>query len=327
MPEVESKTKLGCTVDGYIIDTLLGEGPYSWVYAGMHNTDRSIGAFKFAKPMALSGTAPESVGGSTRALMFTTGGVGEVHPDPSELLALQTQKLQDTHDPSLVAVNPLVIKGGECYVKMVYIGGQTLAEMSQRGPVPLSVLVDLTKSIDRLSHNPNFNYHGDLKPQNIMVDAHARIRLIDPGYFGPMDCREGRFDECIVTTPAYYPLLTPDDLLALGLLLWEIACKIHPLDGSRSLNKMDLSKVDEDLVRWVTTRQNVGQHFLVPLLQTERPSQVRPTLPPEVDDVLLKSIRLRITSSNKLHRDPGFENFSALAEALNGLIQLGITEF
>jgi hypothetical protein len=314
----------GKLLDGYYLDELLSDGPYSWVLRGIRKQDGTIRAFKIAKPLELSGLVESPRDRDTRGIAFTTGGFSDVHPDQQQLLAVQAHKLQAIADPAFVSVESFALRGSDCYLRMEYLRGQTLQQLSQRQPVPISVFVKLLEALNRLSQNPKFDYHGDIKPENIMVDAEGEIKLLDPGHFGPLDCREGNYDHCVITTPAYYPLLTPDDLFAVGIMLWEIACKRHPLDGSCSLDEISTDELEDDVVRWAREAQVVGQYFLIPLLQAGRPSQIRPDLSPAAEQTLLKGLRLRVTSANKIGLDSGFASFSEFADALRGLSALGL---
>ncbi len=317
---------IGAQIDDYRVDALLAEGPFSWVFKAVNDTDGSVAALKVAKPPELSGILSDAKGRVTRGLVFTTGGIGDVRPDPHQLLAHQSRKLRDAADSAVVSVEPVVLNQSACYMRMEYVHGHTLREKASSGPVPLEQIATLCDSLDDLSRNPKFGYHGDLKPENILVDAAGRMRLIDTGYFGPLDCWDDNYDNCIVTTPGYYPELKPDDLLAVGIVLWEIACKQHPLDGECSLDEIPSDALEEELVDWVREAQGVGQYFLIPLLYAGRPSTIRPDLSAEAEHVLLKGLRLKLTSDGKLGRDSGFETFSDLAEALRGLIASGTTE-
>lgn len=318
----ELAVKVGDVLDGYTIELLLAEGSYSWVFKASRNEE--VKAIKVAKPLAMSGTPADGLGPATRALILTTGGVTDVHPDPAQLLAMQTQRLQKVSDPGLVAAEALVFKNDDfCYAVLEYVVGQTIRKLTERVPIATSVLINIAGTLHRLTSNSAFGYHGDVKPDNIIIERTGNIKLIDPGYFGALDCQEENYSSCVVTTPGYYPLLMPDDLFAFGIMLWELAFKRHPLDGCRALNKIPLEKVDSNLVSWVREAQIVGQYFLTPLLESCNPLTERNPLAPGIEPVLFKALRLRV-DNGVLYRDPGFANFEELADALRNLQAAGV---
>jgi serine/threonine protein kinase len=186
-------------------------------------------------------------------------------------------------------------------------------------------MVELAEALQRLSKDPKFKHHGDVKPENIVVTK-SGIKLIDPGHFGPLDCAEGNLNRCVVTTPAYYPLLTPDDLFAMGIILWEIACRSHPMDGVAYSGAIDKSNLGQGLVDWVRGRELVGQYYLSPILGVRRPSDLRSDMPGALENVLLKALRLRINPDNKFDKDAGFASLADLASALRNVIAEGVRQ-
>src|SRR5262249_33610081 len=190
------------------------------------------------KPQNLVGIFAKAPFFATQALAFITGGTMVMHPDAVQLLGIQCKKFQQSADPSLPQIDKFVTDKDTGYCRMELLEGPTLREAMTAGPVAISLLLELVRIMQRLSENPNFEYHGDLKPENIIITA-SGLKIIDPGHFGPLDCREGHLGRCIITTPAYYPLLIPDDLFALGIILWEIACRRHPLDGTSFSGAID----------------------------------------------------------------------------------------
>ena len=319
----QQESWIGKRLDGFVIESLVGEGAFSWVFKAVREDVRVSKAIKVAKPSELAGQPDPAIALPTEALAFISGGTMTVRPDTCQLLGVQAEKLKNNADPALVSVETVCMDENSCYSRMELIEGQTLRESIGSGPIELSLVADLVKQLDRLSKNPGFQYHGDIKPDNIMVTS-AGVKLIDPGHFGPLDCDEGNLEHCMISTPAYYPLLTPDDLFAVGIILWEVVCKRHPLDGSSYSATMDKTNLGEELVKWVRHKELVGQYYLTPILEAGRPSQMQPDLPPIVEEVLLKALRLQIRADNKIDRGAGFESFAALAHALDRLSAAGI---
>src|SRR5262245_26559524 len=127
----------GTCIEGYRLDALLCEGPYSWVFKGVNTDDGSAMAFKVAKPLELSGSWPNNGERQTRAVLLTTGGVSNVTPDPDQLLALQSESLRRIADQSIVSVTPVAMAGSTYYMKMEYIEGSTLRAVAAGVRVPM----------------------------------------------------------------------------------------------------------------------------------------------------------------------------------------------
>ena len=322
----QTQSLVGTSLDGYVLESLIGEGSFSWAYSAARPGENRRQAIKMAKPAELIKDIGAKRFGQTEALMFITGGVSGVIPDPVQLLALQSLKIQQSKDPALPSVDSIVTTADVCYCRMELLEGRTLRDVMKSGPVSTALLLELVQIVERLSTNSNFKFHGDLKPENIMVTP-SGVRIVDPGYFGPLDCQEGNLEHCVVTTPAYYPLLAPDDLYALGFILWEVICRRHPLEAGAGFSEAaDKSGVGDELFRFVRQRELVGQYFLTPILETGRPAEIRRGLPPGVEGLLLKALRLKITPENKIEKEMGFENFTALANGLRALMASGVTE-
>lgn len=321
---------VGLSLGEYIIKDLLGEGSFSWVFRALHEDGFTTRAIKVAKP-------PEAVaeGGPTsciptNAYMQAVGCLLELNPDTEQVLTLQAKKLQAISDPGLMNVEELSQRPGGCYYRMPVLSGQTLRVYMNSGPVPVDILLDIALCMDRLSENDNFGYHGDLKPENIMITP-TGVVLIDPGYFGSLET-EGDSDEgnkrslrhCAITSPIYYPLIQPDDLLALGLVLWEIACRDQPLSKRAYSNDFDRSKIGPELWNLVKAQEAEGKYFLSAILGLKRPSVLRPGIPKEVEELLLKAVRIKMEKDGTLELCDGFQNFSELAAATARLLSKSI---
>src|SRR5262249_15532289 len=120
---------IGALIDNYRLETVLGEGPYSWVFRGVRSDDDSKAAIKVAKPLEFAGTRPRSMSNPTEGLIFTTGGVNHVCPDPDQLLLVQSQRIRSAGDRLLVSAEPAAFVDSACCMRMEFIDGSTLREM------------------------------------------------------------------------------------------------------------------------------------------------------------------------------------------------------
>jgi serine/threonine protein kinase len=199
---------LGRTIDGCSIENQLADGAFSWIYQvrevdtqSTGNTEQSLESrwiFKVAKPEELvhqGGLDPFC----TQALTITNDGTRLVTPNTNLLLSEQHAKLARRLDTGLVRVRNLNADSGRSYFKMEYLDGTNLRQFFQKELDGMSILTDLACQFAAMKNLQTFPYHGDLKPENIMVTMDG-AKAIDAGYFGTLDC-EGQSLEIAVTTP------------------------------------------------------------------------------------------------------------------------------
>ena len=82
------------------------------------------------------------------------------------------------------------------------------------------------RALQKLARTGELPYHGDLKPENMIVKPSGSILMIDPAM------RRGERD-VIATTPLYNPLLLCDskaDVMGIGIMLYEILTGVLPFD-------------------------------------------------------------------------------------------------
>jgi len=319
---------VGLRVGDYVIEELLGEGSYSWVFKAVHVDQKwNAKAIKVAKP-------PEAVdeGGPTSCIptdaYWPSGGtVITVKPETEQLLCLQAKQLQAISDPGLVMIEEVSVSPGSCYYRMPIIRGNNLRRFMTAGPVHTDILLDIARCLKRLSETEIFYCHGDLKPENIMVTA-AGMVLIDPGYYGTIEAYKGAtkqpLSNCAVTSTLYYPYLHPDDLLALGLLTWEIACREHPLAKKTTSKDFDRKTIGAELWTAIQEEEKEGKFFLSPLLGLKRPSVLRPGIPSDLERFLLRCLKVKFETDGKLNADIGFQDFGEYTAALTRLAEKGI---
>jgi serine/threonine protein kinase/Flp pilus assembly protein TadD len=110
--------------------------------------------------------------------------------DAAQREYLRTQLLRDARasaglsHPNVVNVHDILESGDTTYLVMEYIAGETLLSRIHRPPAPdaawlLRVLRDIAAALD-YTHRKGV-VHRDIKPGNIMIDQHARVRIMDFG--------------------------------------------------------------------------------------------------------------------------------------------------
>ncbi len=312
----EQMSWVGLQVGDYLVEEQLGEGAFSYVYRAFDLTGlKPAVAIKVSKP-------PEFISlnrkvRATSAKVLWSGFVQDVHPDSAKLLSIQANKLRSFQHSSLLKVETPVTDSGGCYYIMELLQGQTLRQIWETAAVPGHLLLRLAVSLSELSHVHGWDFHGDLKPENIFVTG-DRLVLLDPGFFGKIQCREGDL-QVSVTTPEYYPDLQPDDLLAFGIIIWEAVCGVHPLlSGQDAANDLPHS-LGEDVLQQIEARELAGRFELSPLRRLQKPEQTKPWLNPQLRNLLLKGLRLE-EENGKIHRNEGFKSFDEVVNELSPLL-------
>lgn len=110
--------------------------------------------------------------------------------------------------PNIVQAYDAGIDDGVCYFVMELIQGQNLDDyVNQNGPMPPNLLLNVAVYIaDALTYAWERNHlcHGDIKPENIIMQENGEIKLADLGL-----ARDQTYDSLvpgeIMATPAYAP--------------------------------------------------------------------------------------------------------------------------
>jgi len=93
--------------------------------------------------------------------------------------------------------------------------------------IRLNWFLTVVRALQKLCRSGELPYHGDLKPENLIVKPSGSIVMIDPA----MRSSE---KEVITTTPHYNPLLLRNskaDVMGIGVMLYEILTGVLPFDN------------------------------------------------------------------------------------------------
>jgi len=311
-------TWIGLRVGNHIIDSLVNEGPFSWVYKGTHIDGGADAAFKVAKPNESLEQFLPDITTLTQAKTIFEGGVADVHPDTRELLLYHYDKMQECHHPALIAIESVVDEPGVCFLQMPYVQGNSLRDLIRSELISVESFIEIACQLDELSRT-TFEYHGDLRPDNILV-TESGIKLTDSGYFGMMNCLEGPDLDCAITNCYYYPTVEPNDRMAFGIMLWEAALKTHPLMDTNSYIQDEF--IGDSLNEWITAYESVGQHFLSPLRSIKRPADLNSELDPQLEEIILQCMGLTLSNKGLLERSTDEIGFQDIASSLNEIKDL-----
>ncbi len=326
---------LGQSINQHFIKRLLQNDSYAYLFAALGRQNSTLEAsaannpfefvYKIAKPQELVVT-PETRpprDHSTMVLKLEPFDTRPVTPDSNALIELQYKRLNSCIDSAVIAATELDTIEGLNFYQMPFVSGGTLQEMiSTRAPNDrLEVLTHLVKcaqTLGRLGISHGF-YHGNLKPSNILI-TDDQIVLTDPGYFGPLKCASGFIEQGMVSSTAYYPLLVPDDLLALGIIFFETMTGVHPFASDKMLIAIDeqpgQSLLDTELIDEINFKRSTLEPYLTPLLQLKRPLLLAPWLTTTQEALILKGLRLCLGDDGLLHKDKGFADYAEFASSL-----------
>ena len=309
---------LGTKIDGYMLNGQISSGRFCFLFHAEDEAGRER-VYKLAKD---PGDIAEPEKYSTQALKVIPFQTGPITPSPDMMVQMQLLRLQELAGPLLVPVESSGLCLERSYYAMPLLRGLTLRKQLAENEMTQKQILALFHLLASFMEAMPNAYHGDLTPDNIFIECDesgdvSGIRLIDPGYFGPLHCLEGVFDTCMISTPAYYPLLEPDDLMAVGICLWEALTGVHPLASSTPGAPVSAA---QDLIDLINFRNSLLQPYLTPLMNVVLPCDSSSEISEKLQSAILSCMHLRLDESRKLAIDNGFEGFAHLRVELEALI-------
>ena len=161
----------------------------------------------------------------------------ELLDDVSAIAAFHSEArtLAALRHPNIVEVFDAQLEGGQPYIVMELVRGQTLAQLL---PLPPQQTVDYALQVAAaLAHShANGIVHCDVKPDNIMVDHSGRVKLLD---FGISALGGVVVDGAVLGSPHYIapervlgsPITPATDIYSLGIVLFQMITGVVPFDG------------------------------------------------------------------------------------------------
>jgi serine/threonine protein kinase len=164
------------------------------------------------------------------AVFFRPDGVRidflDVH-EIDDLLRNEADILRSAKAQNLVQVRECFDHESRPVLALEYVRGKTLREKIRAlEGIRLNWFLTMVRSLQKLEKNGQLTYHGDLKPENVIIKPSGSVVMVDPAM---------RADErgVITTTPHYNPLLLREskaDVMAIGVMLYEILTGVLPFD-------------------------------------------------------------------------------------------------
>jgi eukaryotic-like serine/threonine-protein kinase len=247
-----SKLTANRTIGKYIIHDVLGQGGWSIVYKGMHETLNFSVAIKMLKHnMAMD-------------------------PEFQEKFRNEAKTIARLNHANIVKVYDIEELYRTVFIVMEYLEGFTLEYLMEHMPkLSFAGVVDIILRICsglEYAHQQGI-VHQDLKPANVFMQSEGQIKIVDFG----LACPQGNIDFDLPGTIFYMapeqiegkPVDERTDIYSLGIMVYEL------LTGKRPFPEDDLGRLMDFHLKE----------------DSPDPRSIVPDLPDELYTMIMKSIR------------------------------------
>ncbi|MDE3033864.1 MAG: serine/threonine protein kinase, partial [Acidobacteriota bacterium] len=164
----------------------------------------------------------------------------DLEQDPEAIGRLMDEGriLGTLHHPNIVGVRDFFREGERHYLVMEYVAGQTLDRYLVDHSLDLAQALEVALKVGEAlaSAHQKGILHRDVKPQNVMIDEHRAVKVMDFGLAKLAGMQSRTQDGHVVGTPRYMspeqvlgqPIDGRSDQYAFGVLLYRLLCGREP---------------------------------------------------------------------------------------------------
>jgi serine/threonine protein kinase/formylglycine-generating enzyme required for sulfatase activity len=167
-------------------------------------------------------------------------------PELKERFIIEAQAAAALSHPNICVIHEVEEAGGQSYIAMEYVEGETLRDKIKRGPLAAEDALDITGQIAAglgEAHKKGI-IHRDIKSANIMVTEKGQAKIMD---FGLAKLRAGSSLTKSQTTLGTVAYMSPEqargdevdqrtDIWSLGVVLYEMLTGELPFKGDRDVS-------------------------------------------------------------------------------------------
>lgn len=233
-----------------LAEALLGEAGTA---AGENPSDmigRQLGVWRIEQSLAEGGMGQVFVGQRAdgqfdKKVAIKTIKTGQFTAATQQKFSAEMRTLAQLEHPHIARlIDGGVSDDGILYIVMELVEGISLCDYAREQALSLNQRIELMRSLcEAVAYaHQNLIIHGDLKPNNVLVNEQGHIKLVDFGVARPIDpWVEMEHENTLLPpfTPVYAPpeqargrkLTTASDVYGLCAILYELCCGLPPREA------------------------------------------------------------------------------------------------